>query len=79
MRETLKKAQYQFHKVKEEYGTLWITPPIGFWLSDGRLVSTSYQGGQRVKPYYGDKSEILNMNRTVDHIKDGAFTFLPKE
>lgn len=77
MRETLKKVEYQFHKVKEEYGTLWITPPVGFWLSDGRLVSPTYDGGARVKAYYGSKEEILNMGRKVNHIEDGSFTFLP--
>ncbi len=79
MSETLKKVEYQFHKVKESYGTLWITPPVGFWLSDGRLVSPDYNEGIRVKAYYGSKEEILSMGRKVDHIIDGPFTFLPAE
>ncbi len=77
MRETLKKVEYQFHKVKEEYGTLWITPPVGFWLSDGRLVSPTCNEGERVKAYYGSKEEILSIGRKVTHITDGPFTFLP--
>lgn len=77
MRETLKKVEYKFHKVKEENGTLWITPPVGFWLSDGRLVSPYYDEGERVKTYYGTKEEILSMGRRINHIKDGPFTFLP--
>jgi len=79
MRETLKKTEYQFHKVKEEYGTLWITPPVGFWLSDGRLVSPDYKGGERVKAYYGRKPEISEMGRSIHHIKVGPWTFLPSK
>lgn len=77
MRETLKKVEYQFHKANEEYGTLWITPPVGFWLSDGRLVSPEYKEGKRVKAYYGGEEEILNMGRKIEHVLDGTFTFYP--
>lgn len=63
--------------MKEECGTLWIRPPIGFWLSDGRLVSPTYNEGERVKAYYGSKEEILSMGQKVDHIKDGPSTALP--
>lgn len=63
MIENLKKVEYQFHKSEEEYGILWVTPPSGFWLSDGRLVSPCYEEGERVKAYYGSEEEIVAMNR----------------
>lgn len=75
-RETLKKADYQFHKVREERDTLWITPPVGFWLKDGRLVSPEYQEGERAEAYYGTKAEIVG-KRSIKFVKDGPFTFLP--
>jgi hypothetical protein len=78
MRETLKKTEYQFYKVREEGDTLWVTRPVGYWLSDGRLVSPDYQGGERVKAYYGEKSELSGV-RSINYITEGPFTFLPQE
>lgn len=77
-RETLKKVEYQFYKVTENNNTLWITPPVGFWLKDGRLVSPKYEQGERVKAYYGTEAEIVG-KRSISFIKDGIFTFLPEK
>jgi hypothetical protein len=65
--------------VTEEADELWVTPPVGYWLRDGRLVSSRYTDGERVKPYHGSKSEISDMHRSVDYIRHGSFTFLPRE
>ncbi len=79
MRETIKKVEYQFHEVKEQFDILWVSLPVGFWLSDGRLVSPDYTLGERVKAYHGRKEEILSMGRTIRYVKDGSWTFLPSE
>ncbi|MGD2169262.1 MAG: hypothetical protein PVI40_03365 [Chlamydiota bacterium] len=78
-REALKKTAYRFYKWKEdEKGNLWITPPVGYWLADGRLVSSACKEGERVEAYYGSKAEIVD-RRIIRFITDGPFTFLPRK
>jgi len=79
-KETLKTQPYRFHTAKEEYGTLWITPPVGFWLKDGRLVSPDYKDEAHIdKGYYGKRQEITDMGRTIRYVTDGPHTFLPTQ
>lgn len=72
--------KHPFYILKEENGVLKVTRPLGYWLKDGRLVYNEYdQLKDRVKGFYGSKSEILSMNRSVKYILDGSCTFLPDD
>ncbi|MBS0586233.1 MAG: hypothetical protein JSR76_08080 [Verrucomicrobia bacterium] len=77
-RKLLQKSDYQFHKVIEDGDWLSITPPIGFWLKDGRLVDVRCTEGERTEAYYGTKAEIV-ARRTILFVEDGPFTFLPSD
>ncbi len=66
-------------KFRNDEGPLFgYTRPVGYWLSDGHLVSPSYQGGERVKPYYGTASEILNMKRKINYVTNPLLGFFSK-
>jgi len=72
--------EYKHYKFKTEGDIFWITPPIGFWLvDDGRLISAAAQETHKfsnVVGYYGQKDDVL-ARRTIKHILDGSFTFMP--
>lgn len=74
-----RESRYRFYKMWEDGDKLWVVPPVGAWLKDGRLVPPEYNRDEQVKGYYGTKKEIVEMNRTVSFVLDGPFTFLPVE
>lgn len=76
MRETLKKIEYQFHRIEEGNKYLTLISPAGYWLKDGRLVIDSCIEGERVKGYFGKQYEVEAMNRTIKFILDGEDSFL---
>lgn len=54
--------------------------PVGFWLTDGRLVapSPSYFGTGLIDDvYYGNQSEIEKKGRELNWIEDGPNTYKP--
>lgn len=74
--EMIKKSEYLLSKIHS--GSLrWDSYPVGYWLSDGRLVSRYFTDGLRIEPYFGEIDEIVNKGREIQYTLDGEFAFFP--
>lgn len=67
--------EYRFYKIRSDSESTTVTAPAGYWLSDGRLVSTSYSGGKIASAFYGSKEELLS-RRSVCFVSSGPDNFL---
>jgi len=52
--------EYRFFKFHSSPDSMTVSMPAGYWLSDGRLVSTTYSEGKIASVFYGTKEELLS-------------------